>query len=242
VRLFLQLLDDNLDQAQTGLAQSLSADAPTAIAFLKQLQLARVWLDPLFQRDQDGIKGIDLDVRWRTDRGAELGADQVIEWSMLAGNQQISYPGEDNHRLRWTLGQPVKLALRWAKNAAQRPADDPLQTTLAVYEYEAGWEYQGPWALLRLLRTHVAFERLATIDYSETPLAFRLPVYAPHSSDNHALMFMRVALMNPSGKAPLAIAPLPVKAPASPFSSPSAATLATSSAAPWPASFSTVEP
>ena len=242
VRLFLQLLDENLDQAQTGLAQSPSADAPAAADFLNHLQRARVWLDPLFQRDQDGIKGIDLDVRWRTDRGAELGADQVIEWSMLAGSQQISYPGEDNHRMRWTLGQPVKLALRWAKNADQRPADDPLQAALAVYEYEAGWEYQGPWALLRLLRAHVAFERLATIDYSETPLAFRLPVYAPYSSDNHALMFMRVALMNPSGKAPLAIAPLPVKAPASPFSSPPAATLATSPVAPWPASFSAVEP
>lgn len=241
VRLFLQLLDQNLAQAQTGLAQNPSTDAAAAADFLNHLQQARVWLDPLFQRDKDGIKGIDLDVRWRTDREAELGADQVIEWSMQSGSQQISHPGEDNHRMRWTLGQPVKLALRWAKNAEQKPADDPLQSALAVFEREAGWEYQGPWALLRLLRTHVAFERLATIDYSETPLAFRLPIHAPYSSDNYALMFMRVALMNPSGKAPLAIAPLPVKAPASPFSNPRASSLATSSAAPWPASVSSTE-
>ncbi|HUE91574.1 type VI secretion system protein [Pseudomonas sp.] len=242
VRLFLQLLDENLAQAQTGLAQSPSVDALAAADFLNNLQQARVWLDPLFQRDQDGIKGIDLDVRWRTDRAAELGADQVIEWSMQSGSQLIRYPGEDNHRLRWTLNEPVKLTLRWAKNAAQKPADDPLQSTLAVFDHEAGWEYEGPWALLRLLRTHVAFERLATIDYSETPLAFRLPVYAPYSPDNHALMFMRVALMNASGKAPLALAPLPVKAPASPFTRAPAASLAVSPAEAWPAAVSANQP
>jgi len=238
VRLFLQLLDDNLSQAQAGLAQSPSADAVAAADFLNQLQRARVWLDPLYQRNQDGIKGIDLDVRWRTDRDAELGADQVIEWSMQAGSESIRYPGGDDSRMRWTLGEPVKLLLRWAKNGAQKPADDPLQSSLAVFEYEAGWEYDGPWALLRLLRTHVAFERLATIDYSETPLAFRLPVYAPYNPDNHALMFIRVALMNASGKVPLAIAPLPVKAPASPFSSDPGEALASSSATPWPAASS----
>jgi len=230
VRLFLKLLDENLDQAQTGLALSQSPAAPAAINFLKRLQLSRTWLDPLFQRDQDGIKGIDLDVRWRTDREAELGANQVIQWSLQSGSQQISYPGKDNLRLRWALGQPVKLLLRWAKDAAQSPADDPLQPALAVVDYEAGWEYAGPWALLRLLRAHVALERLPTINYSETPLAFHLPVYAPDSSDNHALMFMRVALMNPSGKSPLAIAPLPIKAPAAPFSSTPAAILAASPA------------
>lgn len=236
VRLFLKLLDENLAQAQIGLTQSLSADAPAALAFLEHLQQARVWLDPLFQRDQDGIKGIDLDVRWRTDREAERGADQVIQWALLSGSQQIRYPGENNLRLRWTLGQPVKLLLRWAKDAAQKPADDPQQSALAVFEYEAGWEYEGPWALLRLLRAHVAFERLPTIDYSETPLAFQLPVRAHSSGDNHALMFMRIALMNASGKSPLAIAPLPVKAPASPFFEPPAPS------APWPESVSSTAP
>jgi type VI secretion system protein ImpL len=236
VRLFLQLLDENLTKARTGLTNSSSADAPAALDFLNHLQQARVWLDPLFQRDQDGIKGIDMDVRWRTDREAELGADQVIEWSLSSGSQQIRYPADDTHRLRWTLDQPVKLLLRWAKNATQKPADDPLQPALAVFEYEAGWEYQGPWALLRMLRGHVAFERIPTINYSETPLAFRLPVYAPYSVENHALMFVRIALMNPSGKSPLALTPLPFKAPISPFFSPSVPTY------PWPDSFSSTKP
>lgn len=242
VRLFLQLLDENLTQAQAGLAQSPSSDALAAADFLNHLQRARVWLDPLFQRDQDGIKGIDLDVRWRTDRDAELGADQVIEWSMQSGSESIHYPGGDDSRMRWTLGEPVKLLLRWAKNGAQKPADDPLQSALAVFEYEAGWEYEGPWALLRLLRTHVAFERLAIIDYSETPLAFRLPVYAPYSPDNHALMFVRVALMNASGKVPLAIAPLPVKSPSSPFSLAPADALAMSPGVAQPVALPSGEP
>jgi len=234
---FLKLLDENLTQAQTGLAHSQSPEAPAAADFLNQLQQSKVWLEPLFLRNQEGVRGIDLEVRWRTDREAELGAEQVIKWSVDSGSSQISYPGEDNYRLRWTLGQPVKLLLRWAKDGKQKPAEDPLQPALAVFEREAGWEYEGPWALLRLLRDHVAFERLAVIDYSDTPLAFKLPVYAPYSSDNHALMFMRVALMSAGGKSPLALAPLPVKAPIAPFSPHSLPdSLAASPAKPWSAS------
>ncbi|MEO4049220.1 type VI secretion system protein [Pseudomonas sp. CAU 1711] len=220
VRQFLHLLDENLEQARAGLSLAQSPDALAAASFLDQLQQAKVWLTPLFLRNQDGIRGLDLDVRWRTDRDAEQGADQVIEWSLAAGSELIRYPGGEQSRLRWGLAQPVKLLLRWAMNGSQRPADDPQQLALAVYQYEAGWEYDGPWALLRLLRNHVAFERLTTIDYNETPLAFRVPVYAPGSSDNQAQMFVRLTLLSAGGKQPLAMSPLPVGAPKSPFVTP----------------------
>lgn len=217
VRQFLHLLDENLEQARAGLSLAQSPNALAAANFLDQLQQAKVWLAPLFLRNQDGIRGLDVDVRWRTDREAEQGADQVIEWSLAAGSDLIRYPGGEQSRLRWSLEQPVKLLLRWAINGSQRPADDPQQLALAVYQYEAGWEYDGPWALLRLLRSHVAFERLTTIDYNETPLAFRVPVYAPSSSDNQAQMFVRLTLLSAGGKQPLAMGSLPVNAPKSPF-------------------------
>lgn len=219
VRQFLQLLDENLDKARAGLNVAQSPDALPAVSFLDQLQQAKVWLSPLFLRNQDGIRGLDVEVRWRTDREAELGADQVIEWSLTSGSELIRYPEDEQTRLRWSLEQPVKLLLRWAINGPQKPADDPQQLALFVHQYEAGWEYDGPWALLRLLRNHVAFERLTTIDYNETPLAFHLPVYAPQSSDNHAQMFVRLTLMSAGGKQPLAIGSLPVNAPKSPFAS-----------------------
>jgi len=38
----------------------------------------------------------------------------------------------------------------------------PRQAALAVYDTEAGWEYEGAWALLRFIRDHQAYERLPT--------------------------------------------------------------------------------
>lgn len=217
VRYLLRLLDENLAPAEEGLQLSQSMDVLAAQDFLARLKQARDWLAPLLVRDQEGMLGFDMEARWRTDRAEERGADQVIAWELQSGSQAIVYPREDNQRLRWTIGEPVKLVLRWAKNGSQRPANDPLQPNLAVADLEAGWEYTGHWALLRLVRAHISVQRQPSIDYTDFPLTLQLPVYAPYSTDTYAQMFMRVSLMAQGGKAPLSVQPLPVRAPRSPF-------------------------
>ena len=218
VRYMVELIDSSLAQAQSSLAYSRSADKLAAQDFLERLKQARAWLGPLFVGDQDGVMGLDVDIRWRTDRRDEKGADQVIAWGLYAGNQSLLYPGDGQQRLHWTVGEPVRLALRWAKNGSQRPANDPQQPNLAVSDLEAGWEYSGPWALLRLMRAHVAVQRQHSVDYTQLPLALQLPVLAPYSSDTRAQMFMRLSLLTQGGKLPLSVQPLPVRAPQSPFS------------------------
>lgn len=170
-------------------------------------------------RDKSGILGVELDVRWRTDRDDELGADQVIAWGLLAGNQQINYPAAEQPNLRWMVGQPIRLTLRWARNGKERPVNDPLQPNLVVRDLEAGWEYGGPWSLLRLLRAHFSVQRQPNVDYTDFPLTLRLPVTgAPDSvTSDFTRMFVRLSLMSQGSKLPLSIAPLPTRAPRSPF-------------------------
>jgi type VI secretion system protein ImpL len=134
-----------------------------------------------------------------------------------AGNQQISYPGEAQQNLRWMVGQPVRLTLRWARNGYQRPANDPLQPSLVVRDLEAGWEYSGPWSLLRLMRSHVSVQRQPNLDYTDFPLTLRLPVTTQASAAEQTLMFVRLSLMTQGSKLPLSIQPLPTRAPRSPF-------------------------
>lgn len=217
VRYMVQLIDSSLAQAESGLAYSRSTDKPAAQDFLDRLKQAREWLGPLFVRDKDGVQGLDLDILWRTDREDERGADQVIAWGLHAGNQSIVYPGDEQKRLHWTVGEPIRLVLRWAKNGSQRPANDPLQPSLAVHDLEAGWEYTGPWSLLRLMRSHVSVRRQPGVSYTEFPLTLQLPVHAPYTSDTQAQMFMRLSLLTQGGKLPLSVQPLPVRAPQSPF-------------------------
>ncbi|MGF6090214.1 type VI secretion system protein [Pseudomonas sp. 18173] len=217
VQHFLDLIDKRLPVAQAGLQQSQTPERLAAEDFLNRLKLASTWLGPLFVRDKSGILGVEMDVRWRTDREEERGADQVIAWGLNAGNQQISYPGEPQPNLRWMVGQPVRLTLRWARNGSQRPANDPLQPNLMVRDFEAGWEYSGPWSLLRLIRSHQSVQRQPNMDFTDFPLTLRLPVTAQTSATGQTQMFVRLSLMSQGSKLPLSIAPLPTRAPRSPF-------------------------
>jgi len=217
VQHFLELIDKRLPVAQAGLQLSQTPERLAAEDFLNRLKQASTWLSPLFVRDKSGILGVEMDVRWRTDREEERGADQVIAWGLDAGNQQISYPGEAQPNLRWMVGQPVRLTLRWARNGYQRPANDPLQPSLVVRDLEAGWEYGGPWSLLRLIRSHQSVQRQPNMDYTDFPLTLRLPVTAQTATAEQTLMFVRLSLMTQGSKLPLSIQPLPTRAPRSPF-------------------------
>lgn len=219
VQYFLSLIDSRLVQAQEGLKASSVRDRAAAGEFLERLRLARPWLGALLVRDKAGLVGADMEVRWRTDRDSERGADQVISWKLIAGNQAISYPGDTSNVLHWSVGQPVSLILRWARDGTQRPVNDPLQPDLRVGGLEAEWQYIGPWALLRLMGAHVSMQRQPNMDYTEFPLSLEVPVHAPAGEGNQTLMFVRLSLMSQGSKAPLSIQPLPTLAPRSPFGS-----------------------
>lgn len=219
VQHFLEIIDKRLPAAQAGLVLSQTPERQAAEDFLNRLKQAGTWLTPLFVRDKSGILGVELDVRWRTDREDEKGADQVIAWGLLAGSQQINYPAAEQPNLRWMVGQPVRLTLRWARNGKERPVNDPLQPNLVVRDLEAGWEYGGPWSLLRMMRAHFSVQRQPSMDYTDFPLTLRLPVTASTDSvtSEFTRMYVRLSLMSQGSKLPLAIAPLPTRAPRSPF-------------------------
>ncbi|WP_367253732.1 type VI secretion system protein [Pseudomonas sp. stari2] len=219
VQHFLEVIDKRLPVAQAGLVLSQTPERLAAEDFLNRLKQASLWLTPLFVRDKSGLLGVEMDVRWRTDRDDERGADQVIAGGLLAGNQQISYPAAEQPNLRWMVGQPIRLTLRWARNGRERPVNDPLQPNLVVRDMEAGWEYGGPWSLLRLMRAHFSVQRQPSMDYTDFPLTLRLPVTALNDSvtSEFTRMFVRLSLMSQGSKLPLSIPPLPTRAPRSPF-------------------------
>lgn len=229
VSAFLQLIDKEVPTVLAAAKASPSPNSAAAVAFLESLQQAKVWLTPLLIGDKDATRGVDVEVRWRTDRQEERRADQLIDWSLYVDGRSISFPGNPIGQLRWTLGEPVKLVLRWATGSSQRPLVDPRQAALAVYETEAGWEYEGAWALLRFIRDHQAYERLPTQDLSDRPLAFQIPTSSAIPGETSMLAFIRVSLMGVGSKQPLMLTPLPTTAPLSPFTTsfalPTASTL-----------------
>jgi type VI secretion system protein ImpL len=219
VKHLLELIDTHLDTAEKGLVLAPPGNRLAAEDFLSRMKQARSWLGPLFMRDKAGTLGVELDVRWRTDREDERGADQVIVWTLNGAGHQITHPGESGKRLHWNVGDPLQLVLRWARDSSQRPVIDPLQPSMAVHGLEAGWEYRGPWALLRMMRSHVVPQRLPNMDYTDFPLTLQVPVRGTQDPGTQSQMFIRLSLLSQGSKLPLSIQPLPVVAPGSPFSS-----------------------
>ncbi|GAB7528394.1 type VI secretion system membrane subunit [Pseudomonas sp. 3A(2025)] len=216
VREFLELIDKYLADAYKGLPDSLSSNSGAAAEFLFNLQKARAWLGPILIRDKEGLRGLDLEVRWRSDREEERGADQIIEWSLETGPRQVSYPAEAISHANWTVGEPVNLTLRWAQGSNQRPLDDPRQTALAVTDLSASWGYEGPWALLRMIRANQAINHFTAQGDGDRPLALQLPLRT-QSRNAGALMFLRFSLKAIGGKQPLTLSELPVRVPPSPY-------------------------
>lgn len=216
VREFLELVDKYLPDAYTGLQNNISSNSGQAADFLFNLQQARAWLGPMLIRDKEGLRGMDVEVRWRTDREEERGADQVIEWNMETGSRLASYPSESISHANWTVGEPVRLNLRWAQGSSQRPLDDATQSALSVAGLNASWSYEGPWALLRLIRSHQAINHFTARDNADRPLAIQLPLLTPNRNSG-ALMFLRLSLKAVGGKQPLVLSELPTRVPPSPY-------------------------
>lgn len=218
VREFLELIDKYLPDAYSGLQGSRSINSGAAAEYLFNLQNARVWLGPLLIRDKEGLRGLDLEIRWRTDREEERGADQVIDWNLATGPREVSYPAESISHANWVVGEPVRLSLRWAIGSSQRPLDDSTQPNLAINDLQASWSYEGPWALLRFIRSNQASKLFTSQNDDDRPLALQLPIRSDAKSNANAQMFLRFAIKAIGGKQPLNLTPLPVSAPPSPYS------------------------
>jgi type VI secretion system protein ImpL len=219
---FVALLDKELADAQRGFtaAAAVGRGRPDSMQFLTQLAHAKPWLDALVARGADGtLQGFEVSVEWRTDRADEIGADQVIEWKLVSGGDQWTYPSSGAPPLRWKPGLPVSLSLRWAKDSPWRPMLDAAQPTLSSEQDVAAWNNGDAWSLLRLVRAHQlqSDTELVSASTNAAPaiparLMLALPVHDRSGEVQTARMYLRVGFIG-AAKTPQAIPDLPVAAP-----------------------------
>ena len=199
VRRFFRDYDAERAELTTLLEQGMPADVPAAApAFLAELGAARAALAPMIEPPVPAPLSYEMAAEFRAEPSLDRGGNQILEWSIeTPAGRLSSLAGGD--ALTWTAGQPVRVALRWARNAPSLPvagaggmprSDGPV----------AVFEYRDPWALLSLLRVHA---RPAAGDgaASSTLLAFDVPL-APNPDAapggpaglDQALVFLRLRL------------------------------------------------
>jgi len=131
-----------------------------ALRFLDQMAAVRDFMAPLMTPSTAAPGAFEVEAEFRTNRPRETGGNQIIEWGLTLGDQQLMRGGEAK-TAKWRPGEPVTLRLRWAKDAPVAPVavvgingnrdDGKIDADRALVV-----SYPSQWGLIRLLQNHQA--------------------------------------------------------------------------------------
>lgn len=156
---------------------------------------------------------VKLNVGFRAQATTSPGSEQLVSWTLTAGNRSTGFPNRPN-TLDWPYGQPLVLDLAWADRSLWRPAPDLQQTDLQVDGVNASFAASGEWALLRMIDTHRPKTGSATdpLDPSRVLLEFNVPVTAtdnqpgkPATGTARMYLAFNLAGKDPKTQAPTAL-------------------------------------
>src|SRR5204862_2740902 len=123
--------------------------------FLGDMSAVRVFFAPFLDAQKpDLAPAYDVEAVFRTARQQEVDADQIIAWSLGVGNEVVT-SRDKKPLLRWSVGKPVRLTLRWASDAPRVPVSSSARG-VAVKDRTVVYEYNNQWALLTALEENAA--------------------------------------------------------------------------------------
>lgn len=185
--------------------------------------LAPMLVDPTL----DQPLAYEVEAEFRANPAKDSGGNQIIDWVLdLGGDQRLSAL-EGRRKGVWTAGQPVRLSVRFARNAPAIPAPDS-RGRYKVDGATATWEASDPWALLALMaQLRPEPGRLLELP-DRRPHMLRLEVELQRNPDavsgprtiTSAEMFLRLGLAavvrvpgKPEEKVPVVLPQFPIAAP-----------------------------
>lgn len=88
--------------------------------------------------------------------GSSAGTEDIVEWTFEIGRDTRAplTNGGTGFQLRWQVGDEITVGFAWAKTSSARPVSDLSQPRAKLKEEWVHVEFEGPWALVSLLREH----------------------------------------------------------------------------------------
>jgi type VI secretion system protein ImpL len=186
--------------------------------FLSDMSTVRAFFAPFLDATKpELVPAFDVEAVFRTARAQEVDADQIISWSFGVGNDEVT-SRDKKPVLRWSVGKPVTLTLRWANDAPRVPVSTASARAVSVQDRKVVYRYNNQWALLSALADNVApAEMLPRYDEEEpVTLGFRIftrPLTGGEPGNVPTQVFMRVGLLAPGTSNPINLPHFPRVAP-----------------------------
>jgi type VI secretion system protein ImpL len=119
--------------------------------FAAQAVQVRQLVASLFPNDPAVPAGLDVMVKFRANTNGEQDGNKIIDWAITIGDQTLGFR-DAPRALRWRVGEPVRISLRFANDVPIVPRADPDNPYLEVSRKNAVFRFEGPWALLDMLQ------------------------------------------------------------------------------------------
>ncbi|WP_031362896.1 type VI secretion system protein [Caballeronia sordidicola] len=202
-------VSDTVRATRAGAGTQTSLTNASVRQFIDNFDQVRTLLAPLYPADDGAPTGYDVGVEFRANRGAEVAANQVIDWTLSIGSQSLSLH-DAPHALHWDYGTPVTLVLRFAKDSPLAAASDPQQRALSTDGHTLTWQFADPWALLSFIGRQRVPDASLRGDSASQLLGFDFPLATASPADLALLpkqargsAFLRLTLMPAGKKTPL---------------------------------------
>jgi hypothetical protein len=205
---FLKQFDAAEPVLRRGLGTAIpGSPAGRAMEFIDRIAAVRNFLAPFMQPASDEAgPGFDVEADFRVNRAAEAGGNQIIEWMLELGRQQVRR-GRGPDGARWRPGDPVTVTLRWAKDAPLVPVAVSGPDAPRVQDRSAIFGYANRWSLIRALQVHQGasadFERKTdpqphTLKFVTGTGSAEAAVPGASASPGRTTVFIRLALTSPT--------------------------------------------
>lgn len=192
-----------------------------ARSFMDRVARARAFFAPFLDAEKPELyPSFDVEAAFRILREREVAANQIIGWTLEVGGDRITDRETENRKLRWTLGEPVRLSLRWASDGPLVPFIRTPRAGLSVQEKERTvvYEYRNRWSLLAALADNRATLRDLPSYVDDQPVTLALAVYTKPidggpANENPTQVFLRLTVLEPGTTKALDPPPFPERAP-----------------------------
>jgi type VI secretion system protein ImpL len=202
---------------------------PGARKFIDDMMSVRRFFAPFLDAEKPvPAPSFDVEAAFRIVREREIDGDQIIAWTLTVGDQTLTHRDKAK-KLRWTVGDPLRLSLRWAGDAPRVPVLPQPRRGASVTDRTLVYEYANQWSLLTALLENRATPDLLPEYADLQPVTLALSILTQPANEQTTAdatstgagaveasrVFLRVTPLAPGTNQPLEPPRFPTRAPRS---------------------------
>jgi type VI secretion system protein ImpL len=215
IREFFDMFKECGDSTKAVLDQlyQIGPDMKEVVQFLLSMEDVRQFLNVYLKDPSADKPNFNIKVNFRVAQDKENGGINILDWYIKT--DEITTIDKQDKKLEgkgdWIFGAPVTIGFKWVETGASpKPQSDSGQSSLKVEGATAEFVYDNQWALLWLIRDHLAPK--GSFSKISEPNPYVLKFSIPMSDQTFTTVYNSISLIDSSSKSkgPPKIITLPI--------------------------------